>query len=168
MAFWPPSVTQAAPSGPTMTPCGAEPWPSGISLTSPLRGSSQPSLPAPCAVYQTPPSDAGATSCGREPLGTAYACTLGSRGGIVVGATSGWRSGAGDATAAGPGSESPAGVDDEPPPQATASSANTPQIGKNLFTRSMLCLSEPVCSGREETPRFPERPLHVQAPASAT
>ena len=56
IAFWPPSVIQGAPSGPTITPCGAEPAPSAISLTSPVFGSSQPSSPRPCAVYQTPPS----------------------------------------------------------------------------------------------------------------
>ena len=33
MAFCPPSVTQAAPSGPTITPCGAESFPSGIRST---------------------------------------------------------------------------------------------------------------------------------------
>ncbi len=42
MAFWPLSVTQAAPSGPTITPCGDEPWPSGISSTLPVFGSSRP------------------------------------------------------------------------------------------------------------------------------
>ena len=36
----------------------------------PVAGSSQPSSPDPCAVYQTPPSRAGATSCGRLPAGT--------------------------------------------------------------------------------------------------
>ena len=70
MAFSPPSVIHGAPSGPTMTPCGAEPGPSGISRTSPLSGFSQPSSPLACAVYQTPPSAAGATSCGPEPAGT--------------------------------------------------------------------------------------------------
>ena len=35
----------------------------------------QPSSPEPCAVYQTPPSRAGATSCGREPAGTGYSRT---------------------------------------------------------------------------------------------
>src|SRR5688572_21582231 len=72
MAFKPPSVIQGAPSGPTMTPCGAEPSPSGISLTSPVSGSSRPNLPMCCAVYQTDPSGAGATSWGCEPAGTGY------------------------------------------------------------------------------------------------
>jgi hypothetical protein len=31
-----------------------------------------PSSPDPCAVYQTRPSGAGATSCGRDPGGTEY------------------------------------------------------------------------------------------------
>src|SRR5438067_12370075 len=70
IAFSPPSVTQAAPSGPTMTPCGAEPLPSGTRCTSPLVGSSRPSSPAACAVYQTVPSGAGATSWGADPAGT--------------------------------------------------------------------------------------------------
>jgi hypothetical protein len=69
-AFSPPSVTHAAPSGPVITPCGADPAPSGISRTSPLAGSSQPRRPVACAVYQTPPSAAGATSCGWLPAGT--------------------------------------------------------------------------------------------------
>lgn len=84
IAFRPLSVTQAAPSGPTITPCGAErgpcaPSPSGMRSTSPVSGSSRPSSPAPCAVYQTVPSAAGATSCGRPPAGTAYSRTTGSR-----------------------------------------------------------------------------------------
>ena len=45
IAFSPPSVTQAAPSGPTMTPCGAEPSPSGISVVCPGRRV-EPSEPA--------------------------------------------------------------------------------------------------------------------------
>ena len=39
-----------------MTPCGAEPSPSGVCARPARRGSSQPSLPVACAVYQTPPS----------------------------------------------------------------------------------------------------------------
>ncbi len=38
----------------------------------PVFASSQPSSPEPCAVYQTPPSLAGATSCGLFPAGTGY------------------------------------------------------------------------------------------------
>jgi hypothetical protein len=56
-----------------MTPCGAEPSPTAMCLVSPVFGSSQPSSPDPCAVYQTPPSRAGATSWGQLPTGTGYA-----------------------------------------------------------------------------------------------
>src|SRR5262245_48661927 len=76
MALRPPSVTQAAPSGPTMTPCGAELSPSGICFATPVLGSRRPSAPTPCAVYQTVPSGAGATSCGPAPAGTGKYCTL--------------------------------------------------------------------------------------------
>src|SRR3990172_5762099 len=72
MAFSPLSVTHAALSGPTMTPCGAEPDPRGMRWVSPVAGSSRPKAPAPCAVYHTEPSGAGATSCGRDPGGTGY------------------------------------------------------------------------------------------------
>ncbi|HEX6028422.1 MAG TPA: hypothetical protein VFY64_05220 [Nitrososphaeraceae archaeon] len=34
-----------------------------------MAGSKRPNSPDPCAVYQTVPSGAGATSCGREPEG---------------------------------------------------------------------------------------------------
>src|ERR687898_3612746 len=60
-----------------MTPWGAEPAPSATCFVLPERGSSQPSRPEPCAVYQTPPSLAGATSCGCVPLGTANSRTRG-------------------------------------------------------------------------------------------
>src|SRR5438067_1074122 len=72
IAFSPPSVTHGAPSGPTITPCGAEPPPSLTCLVRPVDGSSQPSSPDRWPVYQTPPSAAGATSCGPEPGGTGY------------------------------------------------------------------------------------------------
>ena len=65
--FVPPSVTHGAPSGPMITPCGAAPWPRGISSTLPLAGSRRPSLPSRCAVYQTTPSALTATSCGEPP-----------------------------------------------------------------------------------------------------
>src|SRR2546425_1887916 len=78
IAFWPPSVIQGAPSGPTMTPCGAEPGPSLIALVCPVLGSSQPSSPESCAVYQTPPSAAGATSCGPWPRVTGNSCSTNS------------------------------------------------------------------------------------------
>src|SRR4051812_41351104 len=84
MAFRPPSVTHAAPSGPTITPCGAEPLPSLIWRVSPVAGLSLPSSPLRCAVYQTVPSGAGATSCGPEPAGTAYSCTVTLAAGIAV------------------------------------------------------------------------------------
>ena len=74
MAFNPPSVIQGAPSGPTITPWGRDPAPSGVCRVSPDSGSSHPSSPRPCAVYQTPPSLAGATSWGRDPAGTENAC----------------------------------------------------------------------------------------------
>src|SRR5918996_2528544 len=70
MALSPESVTHAAPSGPTITPCGAEPAPSGTSVVRPVAGSSRPSFPERWAVYQTVPSGAGATSCGADPAGT--------------------------------------------------------------------------------------------------
>ena len=54
MALRPPSVIHGAPSGPTMTPCGAEPLPRRVSRDFPVSGSSQPSWPVCCAVYQTP------------------------------------------------------------------------------------------------------------------
>src|SRR6266540_7040584 len=75
MAFKPPSVIHGAPSGSTMTPCGAEPSPSSTSSMWPLVGSRWPSLPAFWAVYQTVPSAATATSCGCDPLGTSYSCS---------------------------------------------------------------------------------------------
>src|ERR671919_1662106 len=75
IAFRPPSEIQGAPSGPTITPCGAEPLPSAVSRERPFFGFSHPSSPEPCAVYQTPPSRAGATSCGCVPLGTGYSRT---------------------------------------------------------------------------------------------
>ena len=64
-------------------PVGREPAPRAISTTWPLDGSSRPSLPEPCAVYQTLPSAATATSWGWEPAGTSYSCT---RGGVGAGA----------------------------------------------------------------------------------
>ena len=63
-------MSQAAPSGPWMTPCGAEPSPSETCRTAPVAGSTMPSAPAPCAAYQTLPSGAGATSWGPAPSGT--------------------------------------------------------------------------------------------------
>src|SRR5262249_28687296 len=45
MAFWPPSVNQGAPSGPTITPCGADFLPSEIRSISPLAGFSRPAMP---------------------------------------------------------------------------------------------------------------------------
>lgn len=59
IAFCPPSVTQAVPSGPTITPWGAAPGPNAIRSDLPDLGSSRPSLPADCAVNQTVPSGAG-------------------------------------------------------------------------------------------------------------
>src|SRR5215211_1307347 len=87
IAFRPPSVIQGAPSGPTITPWGAEPSPSSTSSTRPFSGSRCPSLPAFCAVYQTVPSDATATSCGCDPAGTSYSRTAAGAdvaGGFVV------------------------------------------------------------------------------------
>ena len=72
IAFRPPSVIHGAPSGPTITPCGAEPAPRSISRTSPVCGSRWPSVPLCWPVYQTPPSTAGATSCGWLPAVTGY------------------------------------------------------------------------------------------------
>jgi hypothetical protein len=75
IAFKPPSVIHGAPSGPTITPWGAEPSPRSTSSTRRFSGSRWPSLPAFCAVYQIVPSDATATSCGCDPEGTSYSCT---------------------------------------------------------------------------------------------
>ena len=72
MALSPPSVTQAAPSGPTMTPCGAEPSPSGISVVFPVCGIEPAELACSLRRVPTVPSLAGATSCGWEPAGTEY------------------------------------------------------------------------------------------------
>src|SRR2546428_4289857 len=74
MACSPPSVIHGAQSGPTITPCGADPVPSSIAFVVPVLGSSQPSSPESCAVYQTPPSRAGATSCGPWPGGNGNSC----------------------------------------------------------------------------------------------
>src|SRR3990172_5977090 len=52
IALRPLSVTHAAPSGPTTTPWGAEPAPRGTSVVLPVAGSSRPSVPVACAVYQ--------------------------------------------------------------------------------------------------------------------
>ena len=52
-------MIQGAPSGPTMTPCGADPAPRRVKRERPVLGSSQPSRPVCCAVYQTPPSRGG-------------------------------------------------------------------------------------------------------------
>ena len=41
----------------------------------PVFGSSMPSAPCDCAVYQTVPSGAGATSCGCAPCGTSKVLT---------------------------------------------------------------------------------------------
>jgi hypothetical protein len=65
MAFWPPSVTQAAPSGPRMTPCGAAPWPSETTRMPPSRGSSRLSVPLRWPQNHIVPSPAAVTS--REP-----------------------------------------------------------------------------------------------------
>jgi hypothetical protein len=57
-------MTRAAPTPPER-----------ISVVFPVLGSSLPSLPVACAVYQTDPSGAGATSCGCVPGGTGYSRT---------------------------------------------------------------------------------------------
>ena len=59
-----------------MTPWGADPAPSGIVRTLPVAGSRWPSVPSCWPVYQTPPSGAGATSCGCEPATTSNSRTL--------------------------------------------------------------------------------------------
>src|SRR6185369_7692251 len=64
IALSPPSVIHAAPSGPMITPCGADPSPSGMRSTCPVSGLRRPSTPARWPVYQTVPSGAGATSWG--------------------------------------------------------------------------------------------------------
>src|SRR5215213_3046537 len=102
MAFRPPSVIQGAPSGPTTTPCGAERSPDRPRATwrvSPVAGLSQPSEPFAWAVYQTPPSTAGATSCGPEPRGTGYSL-ISRRAGAAAGAACADVSQVSEATAA--------------------------------------------------------------------
>src|SRR5687768_15534640 len=68
-----------------MTPCGAEPAPSAISRMSPVAGSRWPRTPLCCPVYQTPPSAAGATSCGWEPAGTSNSRTSSATGPAAAG-----------------------------------------------------------------------------------
>src|SRR3954466_15862809 len=65
-----------------MTPWGAGLGPGLIAFSTPTLGSSQPSSPESCAVYQTPPSLAGATSCGPCPRVTGYSCNT---NGVSVG-----------------------------------------------------------------------------------
>ena len=77
IAFCPPSVTQAAPSGPRMTPCGAAPWPrftaadarpGGSSRFSvPLRWPQNQKLPSPAAVMSREPTRPAPGACGVEP-----------------------------------------------------------------------------------------------------
>jgi hypothetical protein len=50
IALRPPSVIHALPSGPTITPCGAERAPSFTSSTLPLAMSRMPSVPLRCPV----------------------------------------------------------------------------------------------------------------------
>ena len=78
MAFWPPSVNHAEPSRSRITPCGAEPRPSGISSTLPVFGSSRPALPLAWPENHTGPSGAGSaqTSCAVMRGGSGYSCTL--------------------------------------------------------------------------------------------
>src|SRR3989442_15277050 len=76
IALRPPSVIHGAPSGPTITPCGADPAPSFTMRVAPVFGSRYPSSPVRCAVYQTPPSAAGATSCGPWPRPTGNSASL--------------------------------------------------------------------------------------------
>jgi hypothetical protein len=105
IAFCPPSVIQGAPSGPTITPCGAERSPSLMWRVSPLAGSSRPSSPDAWAVYQIAPSGAGATSCGCAPRGTGYSWSAGlaSCAGCVAGPDAGptWAGAVGAAVGAG-------------------------------------------------------------------
>ena len=87
MAFCPPSVTQAARSGPTITPCGAAPAPRDICVVLPVFGSRMPIAPWLCAVYQTVPSGAGATSCGCAPCGTSKYLTSAANAGLTPSAS---------------------------------------------------------------------------------
>src|SRR5688572_9897000 len=86
IALSPPSVIHGAPSGPTMTPCGADPGPRSTSLTSPVAGSRWPSVPTFWPVYQMPPSVAGATSCGWLPDGTANSTSSSADSAVLIGA----------------------------------------------------------------------------------
>src|SRR5215467_7497452 len=59
IAFWPPSVIHGAPSGPTITPCGAAPGPSGISSFLPVLGSNRPRMPFCWPLYPHRPVSGG-------------------------------------------------------------------------------------------------------------
>src|SRR6185436_6964877 len=127
IASRPPSVIQGAPSGPTMTPCGADPEPSGISRTSPVAGSRCPSVPLPCPVNQMPPSAAGATSCGRVPAGTGNS-TIVNVAGFVLGGAAGETVDPAESGAADDAETVVAGVGDGGDPHAaTQSAALTPR-----------------------------------------
>ena len=93
---WPPSVSQAALSGPWITPCGDEPEPSAISSVVPLFGSNQPRWPLRCALNHTPPSGAGATSWMPVRCGVLQRPRLHGGGAQALGATTDQRDGGDD------------------------------------------------------------------------
>ena len=59
---WERSAALAWYASPWITPCGAEPVPSGTSSLRPVFGSNQPRCPLRWALNHTPPSGAGARS----------------------------------------------------------------------------------------------------------
>ena len=106
------------PSGPTITPCGADPSPSEVSSVRPVFGSRRPSRPVAWAVYQTFPSAAGATSWGWEPPGTGYSVSR-----TAASAAAGAGSGAGRVEVGGSGADRSAA---SPQPPSTMTMAARP------------------------------------------
>src|SRR5690554_26898 len=101
MALAPLSVIHACPSGPTITPCGAEGAGRSKRVISPVAGSSRPMSPLCWPVNHTRPSGAGATSCG--PMLGATGNTSNSptgRGVLASSAVGGGSVGSGSATMA--------------------------------------------------------------------
>src|SRR5262245_3664714 len=92
IAFVPPSVTHAPPSGPIITPWGAAPAGSCTSSTVPVAVSTRPIVALRWPVYQTRPSACTATSCGPEPGATGNSSITGS--GIGAAASDGVGDGA--------------------------------------------------------------------------
>ena len=75
IALRPPSVSQTPSSGPMITPWGADPGPIGTTVTSPVAGSSRPTVPFVWPVYHTQPKRSGTASCGWLPPCAGYSWT---------------------------------------------------------------------------------------------